>query len=298
MVRVKEEFRNIAEYLLGDTFLVPDLHSGIVLWQRNGFRGTLVTPDGDMISPHGVLTGGSRAVTEESSLLQRKREIADLEKDASRLEGGLREESQDRGALADRIASMEEDWESGRDAVREAELELQGRKKDVERYENELNWIRQRVGVIRFNRETLLAEEQEAAGKIAATERELETAGVRCLEVNGRLEQTQQRWQALKSDLEGREALLTEARVAQVALEEKRNADLKALERLRTPSARSSSRSRPGCRTSGRPSAAGRNSRRRSSRTAGRWRRCTPATGRSRGIWPPPARGRPGGRAR
>jgi len=233
VVRVKEEFRNIAEYLLGDTFLVPDLPSGIVLWQRNGFRGTLVTPDGDMISPHGVLTGGSRAVTEESSLLRRKREIADLEKDASRLEGGLREESQNRGALADRIASMEEDWESGRDAVREAELELQGRKKDVERYENELNWIRQRVGVIRFNRETLLAEEQEAAGKIAATERELETAGVRCLEVNGRLEQTQQRWQALKSDLEGREALLTEARVAQVALEEKRNADLKALERLR-----------------------------------------------------------------
>jgi chromosome segregation protein len=226
VVRVKEEFRNIAEYLLGDTLLVSDLQSGIALWERNGFRGTLVTPDGDMISPHGVLTGGSRASTEESSLLSRKREIAELEKDASRLEGRLREESQGRSALADRIASMEEDWEAGRDAVREAELELQGRKKDVERYENELKWIQQRVGVIRFNRETLLAEEQEAAAKLAATEREIETADVRCLEINSRLEETQQRWQAAKTDLEGKD-------VALVALEEKRNADIKALERLR-----------------------------------------------------------------
>ncbi|MCU0554602.1 MAG: chromosome segregation protein SMC [Syntrophales bacterium] len=233
VVRVKDEFRNIAEYLLGDTLLVSDLQSGIALWERNGFRGTLVTPDGDMISPHGVLTGGSRASTEESSLLSRKREIAELEKDASRLEGRLREESQGRSALADRIASMEEDWEAGRDAVREAELELQGRKKDVERYENELKWIQQRVGVIRFNRETLLAEEQEAAAKLAATEREIETADVRCLEINSRLEETQQRWQAAKADLEGKDALLTEARVALVALEEKRNADIKALERLR-----------------------------------------------------------------
>lgn len=233
VVRVKEEFRSIAEYLLGDTLLVSDLQSGIALWERNGFRGTLVTPDGDMISPHGVLTGGSRSVTEESSLLRRKREIAELEKDATRLEGRLREESQGRSALADRIASMEEDWEAGRDAVREAELELQGRKKDVERYENELKWIQQRVGVIRFNRETLMAEEQEAAAKLAATEREIETADVRCLEINSRLEETQQRWQAAKADLEGKDALLTEARVALVALEEKRNADIKALERLR-----------------------------------------------------------------
>ena len=233
VVRVKEEFRSVAEYLLGDTLLVPDLHAGVALWQRNGFRGTLVTPDGDMISPHGVLTGGSRSVTEESSLLRRKREIAELEKDAARLEGRLREVSQGRSELADRLATLEEDWEAGRDAVRDAELELQGRKKDVERYENELKWIQQRVGVIRFNRETLLAEERETATMLAATEREIEAAGVRCAEISGRLEESRQRWQALKSDLEGKDAQLTEARVALVALEEKRNADLKALERLR-----------------------------------------------------------------
>jgi chromosome segregation protein len=127
---------------------------------------------------------------------------------------------------------MEEDWEASRDAIRETELELQGKKKDVERYENELKWIEQRVGVIRFNRETLLTEEQETAGKIAATEREIETADVRCLEINGRLSGIQERWQALRADLEGKEALFTEERVALAALEEKCNADLKTLERV------------------------------------------------------------------
>ena len=232
VVRVKEEYRNVAEYLLGDTLLVSDLHSGMALWQRNGFRGTLVTPDGDMISPHGVLTGGSRSVTEESSLLRRKREIADLEKDAGRLEGQIRDESQSRSALADRIVAMEGDWEAGRDAIRVTELELQGKKKDVERYENELKWLEQRVGVIHFNRETLLAEQQDTAGKIAATEHEIETAGVRCAEISGRLSGIQERWQALKADLESKEALFTEERVALAALEEKHNADRKTLERL------------------------------------------------------------------
>jgi len=232
VVRVKDEYRAVAEYLLGDTILVPDLQSGIALWHRNGFRGTLVTPDGDMISPHGVLTGGSRSASEESSLLRRKREIADLEKDAGRIEGQLRDETQSRGALADRLATMEEEWEAGREALRETEIELQGRRKDVERYENEQKWLEQRVGVIRFNLETLRTEEQEAAAKIDVTAREIETVDVRCQEVSGRLAGIEERWKALRADLEQREALFTEERVALAALEEKHNADRKTLERL------------------------------------------------------------------
>jgi len=58
-VHVSEDFKGIADYLLGDVLLISSLPSGITLWKQNGFRGTFVTPDGDIINPHGVLTGGN-----------------------------------------------------------------------------------------------------------------------------------------------------------------------------------------------------------------------------------------------
>jgi chromosome segregation protein len=87
------------------------------------------------------------------------------------------------------------------------------------------------VGVIRFNRETLMAEEQERRAHRRHGARIERPTAAATRSTAGRGEPA-----ALagpKSDLEGKDALLTEARVALAALEEKRNADLKALERLR-----------------------------------------------------------------
>ena len=77
-VKVHEDFKQIADCLLGDVLLIPTIENGISLWKKNGFRGTFVTPEGDIISPHGVLTGGSGSAVEKS-LLATKREIGELE---------------------------------------------------------------------------------------------------------------------------------------------------------------------------------------------------------------------------
>ena len=74
-IKVKEDFKKIADCLLGDVLLIPTIESGLSLWKKNGFRGTFVTREGDIISPHGVLSGGSGAAVEKS-LLSTKREIS------------------------------------------------------------------------------------------------------------------------------------------------------------------------------------------------------------------------------
>ena len=81
---VHEDFKQIADCLLGDVLLIPTIENGISLWKKNGFRGTFVTPEGDIISPHGVLTGGSGAAVEKS-LLATKREIGELESEVAAL---------------------------------------------------------------------------------------------------------------------------------------------------------------------------------------------------------------------
>ncbi|HUF43628.1 MAG TPA: chromosome segregation protein SMC [Verrucomicrobiae bacterium] len=73
MISVKEGYREVAEYLLSDVIIVRDLVSGLSLWNRNGFYCTLVTPEGEVVDPMGIVTGGNGASLEGSILAQRRR---------------------------------------------------------------------------------------------------------------------------------------------------------------------------------------------------------------------------------
>jgi len=67
MITVKEGYQEVAQYLLSDVVVVKDLMAGLALWNRNGFFCTLVTPDGEVIDPLGIVTGGSDAALFEST---------------------------------------------------------------------------------------------------------------------------------------------------------------------------------------------------------------------------------------
>jgi chromosome segregation protein len=73
MISIKDGYREIAEYLLSDVVVVQNLEAGLALWNRNGYHSTLVTPEGEVIDPIGTVTGGSGASLEASFLTQRRR---------------------------------------------------------------------------------------------------------------------------------------------------------------------------------------------------------------------------------
>jgi chromosome segregation protein len=94
VVSVKEGYHDVAEYLLSDVVVVRDLQSGLSLWNRNGYYSTLVTPDGEVIDPMGIVTGGSDVPLETGFLAQRRR-IRDLKLIITELETQLpREEAE------------------------------------------------------------------------------------------------------------------------------------------------------------------------------------------------------------
>ena len=107
-VNSHEDFQQIVDCLLGDVLIIPTIENGITLWKKNGFRGTFVTPDGDIISPHGVLTGGSGAAVEKS-LLATKREISELESEVSALVSNLEVKTDQKNKLVSLISQWEEE---------------------------------------------------------------------------------------------------------------------------------------------------------------------------------------------
>ena len=230
-ITVREDCRAIVNELLGDVLLIPNLGSGISLWRQNGFCGTFVTPDGDIISPSGILTGGSGNGSDRS-LLRNRREIAELTEEVATLQADLQEEQEGRKKAATLIAQWDEELLRLRSQVHLTELRINGLRKDVERYDGELRQVGERLKALNFNRENLAAEAAEARGKITRHEAEMKVTEDKEAALNGAMAEDRERGDALRADLEEREHTLTERKIRLASLEEKREADRRTLARL------------------------------------------------------------------
>ncbi len=103
LVRVKEGYRDVADYLLGDVSVVRDLESGLGLWRTNGFSHSLVTLDGEVIDPMGVVTGGS-VESLQGGPISRRRRIKELQ---GQVVSGEERARRAREGVAARCASVE-----------------------------------------------------------------------------------------------------------------------------------------------------------------------------------------------
>ena len=230
-ITVREDCRAIVDELLGDVLLIPNLGNGINLWQQNGFRGTFVTLEGDIISPSGVLTGGSGAGADRS-LLRNRREIGELTEEIAKLQTELQDEQEDRKKAASLIAQWDEELLQIRSKFHLTELRINGLSKDVERYEGELRQVGERLKTHHANRENLAAEAVKAREKIAQHEAEIKTIETEEAALNEAMNSDREKGDALRDDLEGRERSLTERKIRLASLDEKREADRRTLARL------------------------------------------------------------------
>ncbi|MBN1664267.1 MAG: chromosome segregation protein SMC [Deltaproteobacteria bacterium] len=230
-VHVHDEYRGIVEYLLGDVLLIKNLQHGIALWRRNGFVGTFVTPDGDIINPSGVLTGGSNS-NGERSLLKNKREIAEMEAALAGLSMSLRDKLARKTELAAMLSEREDELDACVSEHHELELALNGRKKDGERYEGEKSGLEQRIKIITFNRDNLKYEQTDVIEKIHQTKEDLSSFEVREQMINDEIAAVQEQWQTLRTQMEEAERTLTANKVLLASLEEKEKANAAALEKL------------------------------------------------------------------
>ena len=230
-VKFKEEFKQIADCLLGDVLLTPTIETGISLWKKNGFRGTFVTREGDIISPHGVLTGGSGSVVEKS-LLATKREIVELEAEVSALAEELDDQINQKKKFVLAIFSWDEELSQIKNRSHKLEIDINGRKKDLERFEDEAGRLKQRITVLEFNRQSIKTEEAEAEERLSKIRTEVLQKDEDEKALNGVISVfNAQRDQSRKS-IDEQERQLTGKKVLLASLEEKKEADLRTISRL------------------------------------------------------------------
>jgi chromosome segregation protein len=167
-------YERLARFLLGDAAIVRDLSSALEIWQSGGRAGTLVTLDGEVLDPHGVVTGGPLE-GEGHGALQRRREVAELTDTVRTFEADFAMAQERHRTLQSRLLQLETALKSIDRDNREKDLALVTQEKDLARVGEELERVAERVGQLESERSGMedglsgLAREEESHQVEAAT---------------------------------------------------------------------------------------------------------------------------------
>jgi chromosome segregation protein len=158
--------------------------------------------------------------------------MTELEAEVRSLEDAVSEAMDRKRECTSLIAQWEEELVRLRGEVHRMEIQINSRRKDLERYEDESRRIDQRLRVLGFERERLQPEEQELARQTQEVQAEVVSWEAREKSMSDEMAGIQARWDGIRADLEERESLLTNRKVGMAALQQRREANERTLERL------------------------------------------------------------------
>ncbi len=171
LLTVDQRYRDLAEFLLGDAVLVPDLRVGLQLWHRNGVDHTFVTPEGEVITSQGVISGGSEGFAGEV-LLERRREIRMLKEEAERHDTCVADLVRRRQDLKRTQQELEGEIVRIETEARALGQENEALQREATRLDGELRRLLDKSENVAYERRALESEQQSLAQEIAKRTRQ------------------------------------------------------------------------------------------------------------------------------
>ncbi len=172
LVRCEPRFRKVASFLLGSTFFATDFASAQRFAAQHSYRLRLVTLDGDLIQPGGLITGGrirarwsSRSVAGERQELEEA--LAGLERERKHLEEDFLRAREEQYLREQELARLAAQLEELRDFRKGLEEDLAAVLRDEERAGEEWRRLAAALEAAR-HRVAALEEERRAFEEVAA----------------------------------------------------------------------------------------------------------------------------------
>ena len=172
LIEFDKKYEQIVLNLLGRTVIVDTMQTAISVAKSEGYSYRIITLQGDIINPSGLMTGGS--VSKKTvNILGRTREIEKIEKELKELKSKIEKIEKEK---EDYIASNEdliEEVQSFEESIKEIEITYATEKQrvvsideNIERLSNRLNKAREEVTNIESQIEKIIQEKSEKEIKI------------------------------------------------------------------------------------------------------------------------------------
>jgi chromosome segregation protein len=147
-VRAPDKEQRVLSCLLKDVWVVKDTYQAVEVHKRNGFSGVLVTLDGDVFYPNGVIVGGSEEPG-TGGRIARNRKIGELRKQIKSLEAKKATTAKKVENASEKTLSLRSRLEAASDAVKNLEMALVGHQLDLENIHRDTERIGKQIEILK-----------------------------------------------------------------------------------------------------------------------------------------------------
>ncbi len=181
VVEAEPSVQPLLHGLLGKTIIVPDLDAATSALQQNGREHDFVTMAGEVLSRHGVYTGGSANGSGKApgSILGRKNQIAELQSTVGRAQEQINELSRHKGSLLSEQTSLQASLQQAQSELRQQEVAIATHQGEFNALQNSQRLLHQKIETVVYEIQSLASQEREGMQKratFAAQVGELEIA--------------------------------------------------------------------------------------------------------------------------
>jgi chromosome segregation protein len=230
-VAVKPGFEGIAAALLGNAVLAESLAEALELFRLNGRVQTIVTRQGDLVSPKGFLIGGSGETA--GGILSKKNELRELERQARALEAELEQARGVQKAIESEVRRLDTELQQlieKRNRGREEEIDAE---KALYKAAEELKGQRRQLEIIQLEQEQLLGEASDLDDEIGRADRALAAIAADIAAAQAAAAELSQGRAACEERLKSHSRGIVDLRLEQTALQAKLENSSGSLKRLR-----------------------------------------------------------------
>ncbi len=161
----------LLERLLGTTRIVRDLDSATSSWRENKGAFHFVTLNGELLSRHGVYTGGYSKGSSDgkapASILGRQNQIAELRAGLAALHERVAEISRGKGALQSEQTELQAGLAQAQTELRAQEVAIATHEGEFNALQNSQRLLHQKIDTVVYEVQSLAAQEKEGLEKRA-----------------------------------------------------------------------------------------------------------------------------------
>jgi chromosome segregation protein len=172
VIEAEESIRPLIHGLLGRCVIVNDLAAATAAWRETAGRFDFVTRAGELLSRHGIYTGGHLNGAGDgkapSSILGRKNQIAELQAQLAALQEQVNEISRGKGALQSEQTALQASLQEAQTELRAQEVAIATHEGEFKALQNSLRILHQKIDTVVYEVQSLAAQEQEGNEKRAA----------------------------------------------------------------------------------------------------------------------------------
>ena len=140
LIEFDGQYQKVFSSLLGSTIIIDNLDNAVAFSRATGYQSKIVTLDGDIISPQGSMTGGSRKEN-TTNILGRDREIEDLKVEIDQINAEINSKTEYLSKLKSIAADLNNLHLQKVDEIHDIEKNIAKTEESIELIENQTNEI-------------------------------------------------------------------------------------------------------------------------------------------------------------